>query len=359
MPAPQLSAAWWKKNRALLCKDVGLEKALKDYEKAKPPFERDMNGDNYGKLTLALNAVAKVAKAQAKHCQDTGHQKTKGIAEGYEDVVQDALKEAQKARLDVSKAVETLTQQWKTLLEGAIGLNERCSRTEQRAAALAKAVADEVAAGNAAEHKKDLLACAKELGDHKKELSMVSKEHGRLLKAMKTECGPTESAAILKGNPNRLEFGIIEKALDRAQQVLTAATKELLELEKERLKQEKFVQNFAGIEDDVPDLARRLKELTPVVRGFLNDNRKQLEEYKDRKGKLSPELADRATELFKEVREINHQSGQHLDTLMKVTKRAPNVKLDYNGLWESAQKTMRDASAMQGWLHPYSKDKKV
>ena len=117
MPASQLSAAWWKKHRALLCKDVGLEKALKDYEKVKPAFERNMSGDNYSKLTTALNALTKAAKAQAKHCQVTGHQKTKAIAEGYEDVVQDALKDAQTARLALVKTVDDCTRRLVELRE--------------------------------------------------------------------------------------------------------------------------------------------------------------------------------------------------------------------------------------------------
>jgi hypothetical protein len=78
---PVFSPAWWKKNRGLTVKEVGLEKALKEYEDACKA--RKDSADTYRKILGALESVKSASAATIKACNATLHKETLEAAENY------------------------------------------------------------------------------------------------------------------------------------------------------------------------------------------------------------------------------------------------------------------------------------
>jgi hypothetical protein len=87
---PQFSAAWWKKNRGITVKEVGLDKALKAYEDACK--SRKDSAETYRQIFAALDSVKSASSATMKGCNKTLHKETLEALENYRKKAETAFK---------------------------------------------------------------------------------------------------------------------------------------------------------------------------------------------------------------------------------------------------------------------------
>ncbi|MBL8792580.1 MAG: hypothetical protein JNM56_01615, partial [Planctomycetia bacterium] len=124
----QLSAAWWKKNKAITAPDGGLEKLLKTYESEAKVYLANPSVDGYAKTLEALKKVEQAAKSVADQCKSVVNRSTREALEKNE-VIGQTRKELQGKQDDYAKRLKHFT-------EGGEALAKKIELAVQRLAEL-------------------------------------------------------------------------------------------------------------------------------------------------------------------------------------------------------------------------------